>query len=88
VPNPGLVRRNSQAAARRNGNPTRGQLELCAENRAACSAAFKIPCKPGYVWREAVPGDYVCVAPEVRDQVQADNAAARRRRRDYEAIVR
>ena len=33
------------------------------------------PCKPGFVWREAFPGDFVCVEPSQRDQAHADNAA-------------
>ena len=39
-----------------------------------------IPCRPGFVWREAFPGDFVCVTPETRNQVAFDNrqAAARR----------
>lgn len=37
-------------------------------------------CKQGYVWREAVPGDHVCVRPNVRDQAAADNARADSRR--------
>ena len=37
-------------------------------------------CQQGYVWREAYPGDHVCVTPETRAQVAADNAAAASRR--------
>lgn len=33
-------------------------------------------CISGYVWREAFPGDVVCVDPSQRDQARADNAAA------------
>jgi hypothetical protein len=33
-------------------------------------------CKSGFVWREAFPGDFVCVEPSQRDQAAADNAAA------------
>jgi hypothetical protein len=33
-------------------------------------------CRSGYVWREAYPGDTVCVEPDQRDQAAADNAAA------------
>ncbi len=33
-------------------------------------------CVPGFVWREAAPGDLVCVEPSQRDQARADNAAA------------
>ena len=37
-------------------------------------------CDQGYVWREAFPGDHVCVRPQVRAQAAADNAAAPSRR--------
>jgi len=37
-------------------------------------------CAQGYVWREAFPGDHVCVRPEVRSQAAADNAAGPSRR--------
>ena len=30
-------------------------------------------CVNGYVWREAVPGDHVCVTPATRQQVHDDN---------------
>jgi hypothetical protein len=33
-------------------------------------------CIQGYVWREAAPGDNVCVTPAVRDATQAQNANA------------
>jgi hypothetical protein len=33
-------------------------------------------CLVGFVWREAVPNDHVCVKPAVRDQAAADNARA------------
>ena len=37
-------------------------------------------CRQGFVWREAFPGDHVCVTPETRAQAAEDNkqAAARR----------
>lgn len=37
-------------------------------------------CIQGYVWREAVPSDHVCVTPEVREQTRIDNAQAGTRR--------
>ncbi|GAA4606713.1 hypothetical protein GCM10023107_77830 [Actinoplanes octamycinicus] len=37
-------------------------------------------CLSGFVWREAIAGDHVCVPPETRDQARADNAAADSRR--------
>jgi len=33
-------------------------------------------CASGYVWREAFPGDVVCVTPSQRTQAAADNAYA------------
>lgn len=35
-------------------------------------------CKQGYVWREARPGDHVCVTPQTRDDVARQNRAAPR----------
>jgi hypothetical protein len=37
-------------------------------------------CIQGYVWREAIPGDHVCVTPEVRAQAAEDNRLADSRR--------
>jgi hypothetical protein len=37
-------------------------------------------CLQGYVWREAVPGDHVCVTPETRAQAAQDNSLAASRR--------
>lgn len=31
-------------------------------------------CRDGYVWREAIPNDHVCVIPESREQARQDNA--------------
>jgi hypothetical protein len=36
-------------------------------------------CIQGYVWREAGPGDVVCVTPATRSQASSDNAAAGQR---------
>lgn len=33
-------------------------------------------CATGFVWREAFPGDHVCVTPETRDKAAHDNAQA------------
>ena len=44
------------------------------------TAAERDTCKPGYVWREAFPGDHVCVDPAIREQVQRDNKQANARR--------
>jgi hypothetical protein len=36
-------------------------------------------CRQGYVWREAFPGDYVCVTPATRTQAAYDNSQANAR---------
>jgi hypothetical protein len=33
-------------------------------------------CAQGYVWREAIPSDHVCVTPDVRTRTQQENTAA------------
>lgn len=48
------------------------------------AAAIPLPygpdtCKQGYVWREAFPGDHVCVTPDVRQRVWSDNSQAAQR---------
>ena len=47
----------------------------CHEGVCHCEFGYGT-CLPGYVWREAFSGDYVCVEPWSRDQAAADNAAA------------
>jgi hypothetical protein len=37
-------------------------------------------CIQGYVWREAIPGDHVCVTPQLRDQAALENQLADSRR--------
>jgi hypothetical protein len=37
-------------------------------------------CKQGYVWREAIPSDHVCVTPATRQQTRDDNSKASARR--------
>src|SRR3954451_10661479 len=37
-------------------------------------------CVQGYVWREAVEGDHVCVTPTTRQQAWKDNSDADNRR--------
>ena len=52
-------------------------------------ATFNVPaqcqfgpeqCKPGFVWREAFPGDHVCVTGATRSQVVSDNSQAAARK--------
>jgi len=33
-------------------------------------------CVPGYVWRDAIPGDHVCVTPDRRTAAAHENAIA------------
>jgi hypothetical protein len=33
-------------------------------------------CKQGYVWREAIPSDHVCVTPATRSKTRYDNSQA------------
>lgn len=33
-------------------------------------------CKPGYVWRDAIPGDHVCVRPNRRSTAAQENSVA------------
>jgi hypothetical protein len=47
-----------------------------ASSRVAVNVYGADACISGYVWRDAFSGDHVCVTPEVRDQVAADNADA------------
>lgn len=43
------------------------------------AASRQDTCKQGYVWREAFPGDHVCVRPNTRAQAAADNRLANTR---------
>ncbi len=54
--------------------------EISFTTRGTANAADSATCKQGYVWREALPFDRVCVTPQVRAQAQLDNAAAASRR--------
>jgi hypothetical protein len=63
-------------------------LPLSAAIAAAAAASFAIPaladplpygpdtCVQGFVWRDARPGDTVCVTPAVRTSTAQQNAAA------------
>jgi len=46
---------------------------------AAAQAYGPDTCIQGYVWREAVPNDHVCVVPAVRAAARLDNQQARYR---------
>lgn len=44
-------------------------------------------CRQGYVWREAVPNDHVCVTPQTRSQAAIDNSQASNRRVSSGVII-
>jgi hypothetical protein len=59
--------------------PVSGVLALAVSAVPAPAAAEPLPygpdtCIQGYVWREARPGDTVCVLPAVRDRTATENA--------------
>ncbi|SNT62370.1 hypothetical protein SAMN05443665_107115 [Actinomadura meyerae] len=82
------VRRGNASAARIRHRLLAGTVAVVA--MAAGMAAVESPagaapygpytCKTGFVWREAVPNDQVCVTPQVRDQAATENALAASRR--------
>jgi hypothetical protein len=55
--------------------PASASNPTAVNNRAAPKPAPGT-CKPGFVWRQAIPADHVCVTPQTRQQTAADNAAA------------
>lgn len=64
-----------------NKKSKKSKLLLAAGLVLAVSAGImalppKETCKQGFVWREAVKGDYVCVTPQTRSQAQKDNESA------------
>ena len=50
---------------------------------AAETSVHPDTCKSGYVWRDARPGDHVCVTPATRSQAQYDNSQAANRIASY-----
>lgn len=45
------------------------------------------PCLSGFVWREAVQDDFICVTPQSRALAAQENRTAARYRRDYEPVI-
>lgn len=70
---------NKLAPQRRIG----GEPDKLCKLGTRCPKLEDRPCKAGFVWREAVPDDHVCVTPETRKQAEMDNKAAPQRRVDY-----
>lgn len=61
-------------------HPLRAVLVLLGGLACLPSPAAADPCLPGFVWREAFPGDQVCVPPASRERAARDNAAAASRK--------
>lgn len=68
-------------------NPTLGRVFVASLAAALVTtpALAQLPygpdtCRQGYVWREAFPGDHVCVTPQIRAQAADDNRQASARR--------
>ncbi|WP_353199566.1 hypothetical protein [Sandarakinorhabdus sp.] len=79
------VRADNQLALQRRAGGFRPSL--CEPGTPCREPVQRIACLPGFVWREAVADDVICVTPAARAQAQDDNRNARRRRNDYEAPV-
>jgi len=51
-----------------------GSLGVATLTATTASAQYgPDTCRSGFVWREAFPGDHVCVRPWVRDRAARDN---------------
>jgi len=51
-----------------------GSLSVAALAPTTASAQYgPDTCRRGFVWRDAYPGDHVCVRPWVREQARHDN---------------
>jgi flagellar basal body L-ring protein FlgH len=57
-----------------------GIAALALPSAAAAADYGPATCLTGYVWRDAFPGDTVCVTPATRTRAAQDNAAAASRR--------
>ncbi len=51
-------------------------LGLAATPNAAALPNLADACIPGYVWRQAIPSDHVCVSPAIRHQTADENKNA------------
>lgn len=75
-------RRPRAAVSSRRASRSVRAVCLCAAALAGgiASAEPADECRPGFVWREALPGDHVCVTPETRDATSRENQLAADRR--------
>ena len=48
---------------------------LASDRREPAGGAYgPDTCRQGFVWREVVPADHVCVTPQVRDETRLENS--------------
>jgi hypothetical protein len=52
-------------------------LSLAFLLAASLGAEAQAQCRPGFVWREAFRGDFVCVTPQTREETRDENMMAR-----------
>jgi len=71
---------SGMVAGTANAAPVPGASDQGAARPPSASASHPDTCILGYVWREAVANDHVCVIPERRDQAWDDNAHAGERK--------
>jgi hypothetical protein len=76
--NPSPVRENPAASTASTVVPAPASNQQRVDPKPA--ALVSDTCKEGFVWREARPGDHVCVTPETRRQAAEDNRLAAGRR--------
>jgi len=79
VPDGAWIGCNSYACGACIGFGETGNISILSKGGSAAGYVTDV-CKPGFVWREAVPGDKVCVVPPARDHARNDNALAVQRR--------
>jgi hypothetical protein len=72
-PDVGVVSKRPDADVMINKPDSDGMI---ANRPASNSVTVSTKCKQGFVWREARPGDVVCVTPEVRERTAKENEDA------------
>jgi hypothetical protein len=83
TPNSGNAQVKREPGKQDAGNPAPAGsfLQRYFGTSAAGVTGDSLPeCAQGFVWREAVSGDRICVTPAAREQARWDNAAAGERR--------
>lgn len=75
------IRRSSPAViVEQGGFAPPDKRAAVAKDQTGYASVLQPRCKSGFVWREARPGDQVCVTPESRARTAGENAQAANRR--------